>query len=455
MARTERNALCPCGSGKKTKHCCGERASLYPPSPGRPMHLLDERLVDDMLDFAESRFGQQRLTEARQAYFLEEMEFEPEQLQFFMPWAVHHWRIEGRPVREWFLAEQGGRLTQAERDWLLAQGSAVVTLWEVQEVRKGEGVVVTDLLGGETCFVHEVTGSQTLRVWDTVLGRVVSSGGVQVFCGIYPRTLLPIRAAEVVWEARELLGVRDKWVPRAALAREGMDLKLIHLWMGAVLDAELASTVMPSLTNTDGDPLLLTVDHFTFAPAERERVLEGLLRLKGAEVSVEGMPTSLMFLKKGNAIHKSWKSTIVGNAQVEEARLRLETNSVRRADKLRKSVEQACAGLLAYQTREHSSPEAFLPPRGSLPEPKGEERWKQAPEILAKLREFKAQHYAAWLDSPLPALEGKTPRESARTETGRRMLEALLKELEYRESRLPQQQRVDLSPLRAELGFPT
>ncbi len=321
MTRIGRNAPCPCGSGKKVKHCCGERASLYPPSPGRPLHLIDERLVEDMLAFAKNRFGRKWLTEAMQAYLLEEMEFEPEQLQFFAPWAVHHWRVDGRPVREWFLAEQGSRLTQAERDWLRAQASVVVTLWEIQEVRKGEGVVMKDRLGGQTCFVHEVTGSQTLRVWDTVLGRVVDSGGVAVFCGLYPRTLPPLRAAEVEWSAREILGARGERVPREELAREGMDLELIHLWMDAVLDLELAPLVMPSLTNTDGDPLLLTTDHF--------------------------------------------------------------------------------------------------------------------------------------IDSPLPVFKGKTPREVVRTEDGRRALEVLLKELEYRESGLPELQRVDFAPLRGELGLPT
>jgi hypothetical protein len=272
MAPNRRNDPCPCGSGKKLKRCCGELARHYSPGPGTPLHLLDERLSNEMLAFAFRRFGPQWLHDAREEYFLgldPVQEAEPDQLQLFVPWAMHHWRIEGRPVREWFLAEQGGHLTEAERAWLLAQASTVVTLWEVREVRPGEGVTVTDLLGDETHFVHEVKGSRTLHVWNTVLGRVVAQGGISVVCGMYPRTLPPTESVEVLREMRRHLHVRDGRVPREQLARQGVDLELIHLWMEAVWDLEHRPFVMPQLTNTDGDPLLPTEEVFSFEPAAR------------------------------------------------------------------------------------------------------------------------------------------------------------------------------------------
>ena len=374
MAKAGRNGPCPCGSGKKVKHCCGERASRYSPSPGAPLHLMDERVVDDMLAFANHRFGRGWLTEAREEYFLEEMESGPEHLQLFVPWAVHHWGVqEGRPVREWFLEEQGGRLSEAERAWLLSQASSVVTLWEVLEVREGEGVTVNDRLGGETRFVHDVKGSRTMGVRNTVLGRVVDYEGVSVFCGVNPGLLPPREAAEAEREARAVLETPDGKVSREKLTGEAVVLELIHLWMEAVLDLKLQPVVMPRLTNTDGDPLLLTVDHFVFKPQEREQVLERLLEMKGAELAARGMPADIVFLKK-EAMDKSWKNTVVGTARAAQARLRLETNSVRRADELRMRVEAACAELLTYQAREHSDPETLLEALRSSKEPVGDWR---------------------------------------------------------------------------------
>jgi hypothetical protein len=69
------------------------------------------------------------------------------------------------------------------------------------------------------------------------------------------------------------------------------------------------------------------------------------------------------------------------------------------------------------------------------------------------LREVKERHYAAWVDQPLPALGGQTPRAAMRSRDGRARVDVLLKDLENLESRLPQEERVDLAVLRARLGF--
>ena len=51
--------------------------------------------------------------------------------------------------------------------------------------------------------------------------------------------------------------------------------------------------------------------------------------------------------------------------------------------------------------------------------------FQSQPEVQAMLKEMAAQHWQKWLDSPLPALKDKTPRESAKTAKGRERLEAL------------------------------
>ncbi|HID22435.1 MAG TPA: DUF2384 domain-containing protein, partial [Planctomycetaceae bacterium] len=68
------------------------------------------------------------------------------------------------------------------------------------------------------------------------------------------------------------------------------------------------------------------------------------------------------------------------------------------------------------------------------------------------MREFKEQYYARWLDLPVPALDGMTPRDAARTKQGRRQVDVLLKEMENRECRLPKEERFDFSGIRRELG---
>jgi hypothetical protein len=458
MATLSRNAPCACGSGKKVKHCCGARDKVVALAPGAAAHRMDERLVDRMVAFANERLGRDWLVEPMRAYFLLRP-FEREDLQLFMPWVMNHWRVDGRPMREWFLAERADTLPEAEHDWLLSQAGAVLSVWEARQVYEGEGLMVKDLLRGEERFVHEVKGSRTVKFREALLGRVVDHEGLSVFCGVFPRTLPPREADLIVRAVRGELKVRGQWVPHEKLAAEGVDLGLIHLWMEAVLELDTTTVLPPRLVNMEGDPLLLTADHFSFSPHKRPEVLERLRKLEGAQLGDEGPPTDLFFLKPGGDVPKAFEAIsdgiYVGRAVVEQSRLHLETNSVKRADLLRARVEEACEGLLKHRAREHTDPQVLLAAGDNEVDNEAEyaESEPAAPEMLQALREFKARHYTGWLDVPLPSLKGKTPREAVRTPAGRRRVELLLKELEHGEALLPEPERTDLTPLRGELGL--
>ncbi|HEY0096732.1 MAG TPA: hypothetical protein VGB96_20540, partial [Archangium sp.] len=437
------------------KRCCaGKEAAAERPlaAPGAPLHERDEELVRKMVRYASGRFGRDWLGEAAEAFF-EEPGFVPEypETQLFMPWAVHHWEVEGRPVREWFLEEKGAALPEAERAWLLSQRPVVLTVWEVLEVRKGVGLRVKDLLGGEERFVHEVRGSQQARPRLAVLGRVVEHEGLAVFCGMDPQPLPPREADEVVRSARKVLGVRgNRPVPRELLASEDTSLGLVLLWHDTADWLKAKAQQTPRLTNTDGELLVFVVDRYAFAPEARSRVLEALGRLEGLEVEEDGEVFRCSFLKKGNAMHASWENTIIGSAEVGADSLRLEANSVERADALRRRVEAACDGLVRHRSREKTEPSKMLEGRDGQALPA---RPPPSPEEQEALRELKASHYAAWLDSKLPALKGKSPRQAVRTKAGRHQVDVLLKELENRESGLPVEERMDVSGLRRELGL--
>ena len=69
------------------------------------------------------------------------------------------------------------------------------------------------------------------------------------------------------------------------------------------------------------------------------------------------------------------------------------------------------------------------------------------------VRSMKAAHYSAWVDRPLPALRGETPREVSRNGRGRAELDRLLREMELLEAGVPEEQRFDVNELRRELGM--
>jgi hypothetical protein len=74
------------------------------------------------------------------------------------------------------------------------------------------------------------------------------------------------------------------------------------------------------------------------------------------------------------------------------------------------------------------------------------------PEIQAHLQKMATQHWQAWLDTPLPALNNKTPREAAKSDAGKERLEALLWQFEQH-SETPQPFSPDVDALRETLGL--
>jgi hypothetical protein len=158
---------------------------------------------------------------------------------------------------------------------------------------------------------------------------------------------------------------------------------------------------------------------------------------------------AFVFTVPGNRKHASWDNTIVGRAELGAASLRLETNSIARADRLRARVEEACGGLLRHRARTHEDPQSK---QRSRPGPPAAER-PLPPEAAQLALDFKARHYAAWLDEPIPALSGRTPRQAASSAQGRAALDVLLKEMEQWEAAGDAASAYDVTQLRRKLGL--
>ena len=70
-----------------------------------------------------------------------------------------------------------------------------------------------------------------------------------------------------------------------------------------------------------------------------------------------------------------------------------------------------------------------------------------------RIRQLKEAHYRQWLDMPLPAFGGKTPRDAARSAKGRKALDLVLRQIENVENSGAEGERFDVASLRRELGF--
>ena len=440
--RVGRNDPCLCGSGRKYKKChlAADEEAFDEHRRVTTLHELDRRLVVRLTQFALAEFGDEWRS------FEDDFSDPDASSQLAWPWSVYGFEMEGRSVAEAYRAAPGHRCSSAERRWLDAQRAAWLSVWEVEAVDPGRSLTLHDLLSHERRTVRETQGSRTLVLRDTLLGRVVEHDGVSVLCGTHPCPLPPFDAAEVVRRARGHLR-RRRAVPVERLRNGSLGRYLIRRWEEAVEYRTARAAVPPDLRNQDGDPLLLTVDHFEIAPGDREMVDSAVGRTQGAQRErADPDASSYVFLRPDDPARPDSQHTVVGRAEVEATTLRLETNSRARADALRERIEAACGSGIRHRAREHTDPLALRnQPEDRLPAP-------ASPDEERLIAEFKARHYANWVDHPLPALNNRTPRECVRTAAGRQQVELLLKDIEHTEHRGPGAP-FDFSTIRRDLGI--
>ena len=454
MTDIGRNDPCPCGSGRKYKHCCSRTKEGEPPAtltPAIQLHGRDEDLALRMLRFTRLRFGDDWFQNASNACLGRPTELDENDVQLVVPWALYHYTSGGPTAAELFLEERGARLNPDDRAWIEAQRASWLSVWEVTDVQAGVGLTMLDLLTGATRFVHDQNGSRVLVIRDAALARIVTLGDISIFSGLHSRPLPPAVAAGVVRAVREIAGLSKGKVALGKLRVPGVDRLQLVAW-GEAVEA-LDHRPLPRLHNTDGDPLRLVTEFFEFAPEHRVEVASALATMDGVdrEDGKDGL-TYITFTRLGNKKHKDWDNTIVGRAVISRISLRLETNSLRRAGDLRQRVESIGGDLIRYRSREEQDGASLMRAAKSAP-PSPRRDPEDSPEMLEFARQFKEQHYATWVDEAIPALGGKTPREATKTASRRAKLDELLKEMENREARLPEGERYDLAALRRRLGM--
>jgi len=377
-----RNDPCWCGSGRKYKVChrncealpLAERAAWLYQKAGH--YLADGPWRGDVLDVAEIRA---RHWEQPAATYLATQD----------PLVCDAVLFEGGAFAA-FLEERGELLPDDERlladQWLLAERS----VHEVETVTAGTGFTARDLRTGERVEVRERIASGTLKAGMLICARLVPAGETtQCFGGIEPVAL---------HERDELVRLLD---------REPGPGELVGFLSGRFAP--------PVLQNTEGDPLvfceaiLSCSDRDALAAALDTRYDRDEPELRWFEhVITHGMQRIRATITLGGP-----------NVQVE-------TNSEPRMDRVLDTLLELQSDLqLVTQSRRPAEDvqEAMSRAPGGAPVTT---LAPSDPQIVEALEQMTRVHETAWLDEPIPALAGVTPREAAADPTRRPDLIRLL-----------------------------
>jgi len=479
-----RNDPCPCGSGKKYKHCCLRAAADSADSPEalawrRVRRALDEfAMATTMLAFVAETYGPEALHEAWEEFSGAEEPFDPEtpHIQVFMPWYFHRWSpdpystevadaaLHERSPTTLFLERKGARLEPVIRRYLGSCLEAPFSFHEILRCDPGHGFQARDLFTGEERAVLERSATQGMQPGDIVFGQLVTAEGITILEAASLCFIPPIYKIELIDFRKELLRGEPRFT--AATLCE-WDLELIERYLD-IMDRVLHPQ-LPKLHNTDGE--LLEMHRLVFDIDSPEQVLDALKSLDSGRSEEEivaatertsrGEFKSVLFnwTKDGNQLHEDWSTTIVGHIEIKGRRLVAEVNSAGRAQEFKTLVAERLGGEARLRADRIRSVEKMLAERKpASPENSVREAESNAlaehPEVQARVQQMMAEHFEHWVTEEIPALNGQTPLEAVRDPDGREKVMALVIEAERGARRMkPPVDPVTLRRVRERLGL--
>ncbi len=478
MGSAGRNDPCPCGSGRKFKHCCLRVLDTENAARTR-LRSAEGVLVPALFAYAADEFGDEFLAEAWEEFFcwesvpddVEESRefgttFDPFFVFSFIPDPPEedlpaHWPRE--PLALHFLHQEVESCPEFHREFIMQACKSQPSFFVVESAEPGRAIDLKDILTGRPFHVLEQSASRTLRAGDVTFTRVVTAGGASIMIGASPWIIPP------AWQLR-VIDFREQLRPRRLLSVDDLieyDVEIREFYH-QVIDAVL-HPALPSLRNTDGDPLELTTMTYELdvTAAEAFERLRPLATLHG-DAHIDGevydgagaiAAAELTWIKAGNRQHKDWSNTTLGTLRLNGARLEIEVNSARRRDRIAKAIAKRFGKTARLVETKVTDVMKELEMRRAQGAERGETARspssapERTPELEALEAELAKKHWDAWIDTKVPALGNRTPRKAAKTARGRERLAALLADFARTAERSPAGVGPDLEALRRTLGI--
>jgi hypothetical protein len=486
---TGRNQPFPCGSGRKYKNCCyrldaeaaGSRGQTYSDSEWRRIRRTEGDLIDAIGSFVRQRFGGDLIARAW-VEFSAGSTIRKELLtaSIFSPWFIFSWLplpagrallqggLSPQPLALTYLAEHRIRLDDYQESFIEAACAEPFSFFIVTAVEPHCSLVLRDLLLEREVTVKERQASESLSRGDVIYARSVSLAGQSILMGVGPVPLSPDIQGSIIDLRNELKRTARSNGPLSPEFLRSQDGLLRSFYFEAA-DRAL-NPPPPVLQNTDGDPLAFIRLRYKLqcAPEQALEALKSLVLpeyqdriLDDADFDGSGSlaRVTLSWQKKGNRLNPEWDNTTLGSIEIKGSSIVIEVNSENRATKIRREVRDRLGDWCAFMKVERKPVEALLRGQSGYGGIRNQQLPREgeamSPEGRAAVAEMIKAHWEAWLDSPIPALQNRTPRQAARTPEGRERLEALLITFEYRnESVVQPELRPQVDDLRRKLGLP-
>jgi hypothetical protein len=304
-------------------------------------------------------------------------------------------------------------------------------------------MVVRDILrDGPAVIVREKSATRSLRQWDKIAVRVVPERHHHVISG----AVLPFSA-----EAFELLGslLREaiglgKRTPLTLLTEQLRDFAPV--FTSAWLLTEIPRVFAPperSYCNSDGDEVMFHDMRFVLkASTTQKKLAQRLVRTPEFSAAsatfwnwIEHRPA-----RKSKAVGdliletQMEGGTVLAGLEIKGRALMVSVNSQARAARIQELIMGAAGDLVKPPLTSIRTIAQLLAERETQPVSHGAD--EVPPEIARQItHDYMDKHYREALDTPLPALGNKSPRQATQSAAGRAKVIEWLKLLENRSAK--------------------
>lgn len=472
MSKSGRNDPCPCGSGKKYKKCClKQTAATTINLEWQRLRRTEAELVDRLINFIDNTYDTPIMATAWEEFALglaeNYIEPESEMKALFMPWFLFNWRADPfaetgqiypeSTIAEQYLEKYSNRLSRYEKQFIEEATMQAFSFWSVKDSEPGQWLLLQDILLDREIKVMDRQASQTVKDGAILFARVITINNTSVILGCASYMIAPHYALQIQDFRQQMM--------RSPLAHSGQDL--LQEYDIEIRDLYFAIKesmfTPPEMHNTDGDVIQITRLHYQLDCSVAD-ALEALasLSMESADTLLkhgvydsdsELQSISFSWLKKGNKSLQGMRNTILGQIKLNPGSIEIEVNSQQRAEAIKRKVKRRLGNRATFLHAVIDNQKTLFEQASNAPADRSEhEELMNIPEVQEQIRKMAQQHWKDWLDTPLPALKGKTPRQAAKTNQGRQQLEVMLAGFEYNQS-ADNLFAPDIADLRHKLGI--
>ncbi|WP_208123325.1 YecA family protein [Facilibium subflavum] len=484
MSKLGRNESCPCGSGKKYKKCCllTELDSQTHSFTAVKLREIDNKVSPKIFMYFCDTFDKEEVEEAIEEFYCDydfddiaSDSIDPEHVFscIVAPWISFHYipyddNEEDETPAQRFYKKYGRNFTPMEKRYFNAANKSQYSLYQVKQTTQNHTVRLQDLLRNSEVIIYDRAGAESLSIGSILYAKIITLDGNSIMIGHYPMGLPAACAANILEMRDHYLGNDPQAITDELLFEYDMEIR--DFFFGS-MEKGLNPT-MPKLQNTDGEDYIDVSLYYTMSSSAQiiikqlsvlnYEVTEDDL-LNDAILNEKGEVTELEFpwIVKGNKKHKAWDNTIYAHIKIDGDKLIINVNSLERAEKAKDKIIELLDDMVTFEKEAKQSIEDSLGKAQSNSSEKDRISSiidpKEHPELQAMLEDMMKNHWESWLDEQIPALDNKTPRESAKSASGKEKLETLFAQFQESNQRIDQgsisQPKVDIAYLRRELNM--